>query len=452
MFNNNRHLNIFEHYTQKGSLPIENNISRGLAILFNQNHLVLDRFIDLLNTKCAEKKSDCIVIKPQKPGDREIGIQQQISKIVESFPNPQNIVGITLTTSRQTNWIENKKDDSSNLVTDIVINCKDSLIVIEVKRDATDARLQLKQQVNSIISEVVLKGGNLPEKVLLDGTWEELISILQDVYLLTGCNAESVLGHYLKHLENNYQAWFPVSLFSDIEITRENEVAIEKRILKLIRNCCQNNGDENKYSGRYIVPLSYDFTNEAQVDMDYETRSLMVTIWSGDTKWQGHCLLNKTLNNLAWVFDNVISVDNISLKVVTEPYLRLAHFQSSIIIEYFDIQYYKDKFGIEKEVCKKLFEDISREWKKQDWNELKRILFTDYKGLIDEDSFNKDFKTKFEETKRSYAHVSFGYETTVYIPIETVKKYEKKGSIEKGNDMLATYVNQVITTLIDKIK
>lgn len=45
MFNNNRHLNIFEHYTQKGSLPIENNVSRGLAILFNENPLVLDRFI-----------------------------------------------------------------------------------------------------------------------------------------------------------------------------------------------------------------------------------------------------------------------------------------------------------------------------------------------------------------------------------------------------------------------
>lgn len=32
MFNNNRHLNIFEHYMQTGLLPIENNVSRGLAI------------------------------------------------------------------------------------------------------------------------------------------------------------------------------------------------------------------------------------------------------------------------------------------------------------------------------------------------------------------------------------------------------------------------------------
>ena len=452
MFNNNRHLNIFEHYTQKGSLPIENNISRGLAILFNQNNLVLDRFIDLLNTKCSEKKSECIVMKPQKPADKEIGIQQQISRIVENIPNPHNIVGITLTTLRQTNWIENKKDDSSNLITDIVINCKDTLIVIEVKRDATDARVQLKQQVNSIISEVVLQGGNVPEKVLLDGTWEELITILQDVFVLTGANAESILGHYLKHLENNYQAWFPVTMFSDIEISKENEVGIDKRIHQLIINCCQNKGDENKYAGRYIVPLTYDFTKEAQIDMDYETKNLTIRVWSGDTKWQGHCLLNNTNNNLAWVFDDEISVDNISLKVLTMPYLRLAHFQTSIIIEYFDNYYYKDKFGVDKELCKKLFEDISKEWKRPDWNELRRRLFIDYKGLINEDSFNINFKNKFEETNRSYAHVSFGYETIVYIPIGTVIKYEKKGSIEKGNDMLATFVNQVITTLIDKIK
>lgn len=90
MFNNNRHLNIFEHYTQKGSLPIENNVSRGLVIILNQNSLVLDRLIDNINAKCSDKKSTCTVPKPQKLSDKEI---------VQSYPNPQNIVGLTLTTS-----------------------------------------------------------------------------------------------------------------------------------------------------------------------------------------------------------------------------------------------------------------------------------------------------------------------------------------------------------------
>ncbi|HYE11114.1 MAG TPA: PD-(D/E)XK nuclease family protein [Patescibacteria group bacterium] len=452
MFNNNRHLNIFEYYTQKGSLPIENNISRGLAILFNENNLILDRFIDMVNTKCIDKKSDFFVLKPQKPGDKDIGIQQQITKIVASYPNPQNIIGITLTTSSPTNWIENKKDDSNNLITDIVINCKDTLIVIEVKRNATDARLQLKQQVNSIISEVVKQGGNVPEKVLLDGTWEEVISMLQDVHALTGYNSDNILGHYLKHLENNYQEWFPISLLSDIEISVENQTAIDKRIHKLIRNCCASDGDEEQYSGRYIIPLNFDFAAEAQVDMDYRTSSLMVTVWPGDTKWQGYCLLNKTVNTLDWIYDRKIIVDEIPFKVITEPYLRLAHFQSSIIIEYLDKQYYKDNFGTDKEKCKGLFDDISREWKRHEWDELRHLLLNKRKGLINENSFNEEFQAKFENSNRSYVHVSFGYETTIYIPMDIINKYEKQGSTEKGKDKLAILVSDIITSLTDKIK
>jgi hypothetical protein len=179
MLNNNRHLNMFEYYTQKGSLPIENNVSRGLAILLNQNSLLLDRFIDYVNGKCLDKKSTCAVPKPQKFTDKEIGIQQQITKIVQSYPNPQYIVGITLTTSSPISMIENKHDDNNGLITDIVVSCKDTLVIIEVKRNANDARYQLKQQVKSVSAEVVRQGGNLPDSQLLDGTWEEIISILQ---------------------------------------------------------------------------------------------------------------------------------------------------------------------------------------------------------------------------------------------------------------------------------
>lgn len=450
MFNNNRHLNIFEHYTQKGSLPIENNVSRGLAILFNENSLFLDRFIDLINAKCMDKKSDCLVPKPQKQEDKEIGIQQQITKIVSNYPNPQNIVGITLTTAAPVNMVENKQDDNNNLITDIVIMCKDTLIVIEVKRNATDARLQLKQQVNSIIAEVVRQGGNVPDRELLDCTWEEVIAILQDVHNLTGCNNESILGHYLKHLEHNYQEWFPIALFTDIEIKHENEAAIDKRILKLIQNCCENENDEKKYIGRYIIPLNHDFTSEAQVSMDYDTNRLMITIWCGDTKWQGNCLLNKTKHDLSWVYNEVLNVDDHVLEVLTEPYLRLAHFQTSIVIEYFAMDYYKNNFGNSKDKCRELYDDISKEWKKQDWDKLKQMLESKYHGLIDTNSFSSSFKNKFEGSNRSYAHVSFGYETTVYLPLTIINKYEN--STDKQNDKLAKFISQIITELISNIE
>lgn len=452
MFNNNRHLNIFEHYTQKGSLPIENNVSRGLAILLNQNSLVLDRFIDYVNTKCLEKKSSCMVPKPQRLNDKEIGIQQQIAKIVQSYPNPQNIIGITLTTSSPINMIENKYDDNNGLITDIVISCKDTLVVIEVKRNAADARLQLKQQVKSIAAEVVRQGGNLPDTELLDGTWEEVISILQDAYNISGNDENSVLGHYLDHLENHYQQWFPVSLLTDIVIERENESAIDKRILSLIQNCCANEHDEEKYTGRYIIPLEYEFCTEAQISMDYETKRLMITIWSGDTKWQGNCLLNKTTHDFSWVYEDSLTVDGIKLDVLTEPYLRLAHFQSTIIAEYFDKGYYQKHYGVSKDKCKDLYNDITREWKKPDWPEFKGLLSKKYKGLIYMSSFEPEFISKFENSNRSYAHVSFGYETSVYFPMDIISKFEKNNSTLKNNDKLAKFIMKVIAELLKKIE
>lgn len=452
MFNNNRHLNIFEHYTQKGSLPIENNISRGLAILFNENNLVLDRFIDLVNAKCIKNNSACIVPKPQKQDDIEVGIQQQVSKIVTSYPNPQNIVGITLTTSSPVNIIENKKDDNNNLIIDIVISCRETLIIIEVKRNATDARLQVMQQVDSVIAEIVNRGQSAPEKEILDGTWEELIGILKDVHNLTGFNDKSILGNYLKHLENNYQVWFPITLLSDLEIKRENEVAIDKRILKLVQNCCENKDDEKRYSGRSIIPLDYEFTNEAQIKMDYDAKRLMVTIYSGDTKSQGYCLLNKTTHDLSWIYNKSLIVESNNLEVLTVPYIRASHFHSSIVVEEFKMDYYEKNFGTIKTKCIELYNDISKRWNRKDWDQLKSLLKTEYVGLIDINRFNDAFKKRFEDCNRNYADVSFGYKTTIYLESEVINKFEKNNDIYKQNDELANFISKIIKELINKIK
>lgn len=176
----------------------------------------------------------------------------------------------------------------------------------------------------------------------------------------------------------------------------------------------------------------------------------MITIWCGDTKWQGNCLLNKTNHNLSWVYNDRLNVDGNELEVITEPYLRLAHFQTSIVIEYFIMDYYKKNFANSKDKCRELYNDISKEWKKQDWNQLKQLLESKYNGLIDNNSFDNSFKNKFEESNRSYAHVSFGYETTVYLPLNIINKYEK--STNKENDKLAKFISKVISELISNIE
>lgn len=186
--------------------------------------------------------------------------------------------------------------------------------------------------------------------------------------------------------------------------------------------------------------------------MDYEDKSLIVMIWAGDTKWQGYCLLNKTKNDLSWVYKNLISVEKQEFKVTTKPYLRLAHFQTTIIGEYINIDFFQKNFGSSKEKCMSLYSDISREWKRQNWEELKGIITSKYNGLINNDSFNAAFQNRFEDSNRGYAHVSFGFETTAFIPLDMIINYEKSGSPDKGNDQLAILVLQIINSLIQRVE
>ncbi|NLB82124.1 MAG: hypothetical protein GX800_11080 [Clostridiaceae bacterium] len=228
MFNNNRHFNIFEHYSQANALPIENNVSRGLAIVMSENPLLLDRFIDYINANCSIGTE---VQKHSKAEDIDIGIQQSVTKIVDAYPSPKLIVGVTLTTEKHVEWSEDITKPGETLITDIVIQCKDTLIVIEVKRNATDARTQVQAQVESLIHEIEKRNEIAPAVEYVNGNWEDVIELLQQVHSITGKNENSVLGHYLKHLEHRYGQWFPVALLSDLNISQDNQILIEKRLL-----------------------------------------------------------------------------------------------------------------------------------------------------------------------------------------------------------------------------
>lgn len=448
MFNNNRHLNIFEHYTQSNSLPIENNVSRGLAIVLQENPLLLDRLLDYVNAGCT---AGLCVQKHGRAEEIDIGIQQSVTKIVDAYPSTKLIIGMTLTTEKHVQWTELKEKSGDALIADIVIQCKDSLIVIEVKRNATDARAQVQAQVESIVAEMRKRNEDAPTVDYVNGSWEDIIELLSQVYSITGKDERSILGHYLKHLEHRYGQWFPVSLLSELAVTPENQAQIDKRLLKLIQNCCDNEDDEKKYTGRYIIPLNYCFLSEAQLDMDYDRKSLMVTIWPGDTKWQAYNLFKTTQHDLSWLNTKQFTLDGANLELVVRPYLRFAHFQSTIFAPYINRAYYDQYFGTDKEKCMRLWKEITREWKRNTWDELKEILLVKHCGLLDEEEFTQGFNDKFEQSKRGYVHVSFGYEVTAYIPEKVFVHLEKKGGCERKDDALAKFIRRVLRAMLDQI-
>ena len=97
------------------------------------------------------------------------------------------------------------------------------------------------------------------------------------------------------------------------------------------------------------------------------------------------------------------------------------------------------------------FNDITREWKKPDWSQFKSLLKGKYKGLIDMGSFEPSFKSSFESSNRSMCMSSFGYETTVYLPLDAISKFEENNSTIRGNDKLASFISKASAQLMKKI-
>ena len=155
---------------------------------------------------------------------------------------------------------------------------------------------------------------------------------------------------------------------------------------------------------------------------------------------------------MSWVYDKSLTVDGHRLALQVNPYLRLAHFQSTIIAEDFDKEYFQKNYGVSKEKCMDLYNDITKEWKRPDWPQFKSILNGKYKGLVDMDRFESSFKSKYENSNRSYTHVSFGFRTTVFLPLDVINIYEKNNSTIKDEDKLANFILNVIEQLINKIK
>ena len=95
------HLNLFAPYSHgNNNNPKENNLSRGIAILLEENNLFFDRFVDMLNLE-LNKNNHISIAKPHSLEERIIGIQDSSSVLAASFNGEiegvQRIIPVTLT-------------------------------------------------------------------------------------------------------------------------------------------------------------------------------------------------------------------------------------------------------------------------------------------------------------------------------------------------------------------
>ena len=208
----NDHMNAFKPY-EDGKLK-EDNVSRVLAIVLDENRLAFDRFTDLLNAKLLSEKQK-LILKPSAKEDFSVDIQRNVSDIAEKPEGVSRIIPVTLTP--ETAPDEENYGGANTPVPDICIVFRDrenaDLIIIETKVKSDYAVAQVKHQAESIKNAMNKSGSNVSVSPVIKLSWKEIVEILLGVY---GFESERdiILGHYIEYLKRNYAGWFPVAPFS----------------------------------------------------------------------------------------------------------------------------------------------------------------------------------------------------------------------------------------------
>lgn len=435
----NRHLNIFEYYNQKEALPIENNHTRNLAIVLNSSELLIERFWDFVNQKTSTIK----IVKPVDTDDWNIDIQQKIANLTKGDRLASKIIGITLTTNNNIFGNYEHEDDSTN-ITDMVISCKDILMIIEVKRNNVDASRQLSKQVKEYIKErKVFEHGFDCEPEYISMSWDEVIELIEEVNELQGYK-EDVVSHYIEHMKMRCPSFFPVQCFNKQgdDFIPEN---IEKRIELFARNY-QENGygeintrDKSKTPTHWIKISDKPYIQEIAY-VDYSEK-LYLVFYPGNNKGQGYHLF-KNDKGLSILNHPQIVINGLEFDYEISANLKISNAWGKFR---FDV----NLNTIEKEKLKAIFKKVCGKKKSSDNIDFIRKLKSF--NEIDSINFEQNFHSHFKNEELDY---TFLVSLTLCIKftniIEKLKLIDINCSLE--NDSLVIFTKDIVSKIYELIE
>lgn len=449
----NRHMNLFEHYRQKGEVPHENNLSRGLAILLGENPLILERFIDLVNSKLLAL-GKAPIRKPENREDREIGFQQGIKGLCDEVS--QRIIGFTLTPElprTTTVGTQETQPVHENFVTDIAISCGEDLLIVEVKKVPGSSA---GEQVTTQAESVRFLSGNKDAEVVspLCLTWEDIVRVLQNVDCLQCGNRDSILRHYLEYLETHHQEWF------------SGAVSVQGRMRSLADNCFRilNSGrdpdeEEVYWDGQgFVVPLKTtgNYTREFHLcprEEESQFTEIQIALWLGNNLGQSRALFEARgiiRDDMSWTLEKSIEVDKTILETAITPYLKFSHIMGRFVMEAYVSP---DRIGSHRpEIRKKFFVPLAGSWRREEWPKLLSLLTEKNSGVLEDPvGFRKDFRKNFEERDRGFVVVVPGYEVIVKIPAGMLPESQAPDS-GKDSDKTASLVVDAIKAIIKRVE
>jgi hypothetical protein len=321
-------------------------------------------------------------------------------------------------------------------ITDILIQIKDILIVIEVKRTEEDCKAQLLNQVKNLNQNIIT-----PKSF----SWKNLINIFNKLKALRlGINQPSIfLDDFLDLIYSRFSSWFPDIPFNTLPFATgyisPAAIRVNARLEKAIKLCCQKYGYSRlEYHDRDGFHINFgwavEFIPEFEIIEDKEY--LVCKIWPGNTKGQGDILYAKD-PDLKWIHKNSLDILGSKFPLWIKYHIKLTH--ATRYISHLD-------FNEDPVILKKPLYTFANHksnagiWKREDdkysWQYFEALMDNHF---IDPLFWRTELKwqQKFLTTGRKHLGVAFGFVLSLGIPYEDLKQLDKKqGDINKVADLL----------------
>ncbi len=435
----NAHLNLFRFFSDGGSDPtLENNLSRGLALVFRNDPAMLIEFMRMVvPVEVYEQSVENLT------SDDKIDIDLQVpASGLEGF---EHIVGVTLTPERLDLTGDVFAEGAEKPIIDIRITVRNIVVIIEVKLQQIDCFAQLQNQILKATEKYEPHQFNSYTRSL---SWADVVELFQKIhsYHMSLGSPNIFVQDYIEFLSANFPTWFPVRNFSYLAFATDdkdpNFHQIHKRLYIAKVNAFQSplvdTGD------RAAIAVDFGWASEINLypmpDPD-GTPSISVGVWPGDTKAQGSHLFTSG-ESLPWLVRSSLEVGTRRFRLTIEPYVKFGHFNRGVTWIKMPLERSQEAYSTHTIDG---FETLAGRWVKDDWSRLSETLV----GLVGDDWKERaDWNLYFGDSNRTYVDVSLGVEVYAFIPYSLAQELD---STYPERDQVATLIQGVIQALRDMI-
>lgn len=473
----NRHLNLFETYTERNSdNPIENNLSRGYAILLKEYPELLYMLIDKINEKNNYSSEDFLgfpyeeyEVDFQKPAKQIEDVNEIIAVALttedlskEFLKSDSTIEELIEKQGENNNSNTNDKADNYSPITDITIKFNNSknertiMIIIEVKRTNENCVNQLCQQIICAVENNILKSkDNASEKVTSEElkeyiskycnirvsiVWAEVLEMI-DNYNNMKPQEEFIVSQYYDYVSIKHPNWLKVKNLSELSIFDEER--INKRIVNILDSIKTDaNGEETEYyfdksDSSIAVPDKFcDFLERLEVG--FEDKYLYLRIWPSNTKSQFYSFIAKS-PNLDFFKKGDKKFDE-KYDIEVKPFIK---FSNSFGRYQFELSFKNDEIDSVLNFMK----NHTGKYKKEN---LYAEFLCGLKENLDKyeiDKLNRSFDENVKKTGMSVFNTCLSFQITVKIPFEDAQSLDKDNSLR---DYIIKVANELPNKIVTK--